>query len=187
MARRVLQDQAGLASPVLAAFILFAVAMALLAWVIIAQAQATERQLQHALAYSLRVAAVDSTTTLPGGAFFVNQGVALTAAQGALPLALPVTLATPTADGGVYQPTGAAPVAWGTVTLSGFQVGNPAQPTGSALCYGGSPDLSSCAYISARLSLDYTVHFLGATMRIPAFVTDTQVLDTYDTQTQTYQ
>jgi len=116
----------------------------------------------------------------------VNQAAALTAAQSALPLALPATLQAPTADGAIYQPTGAAPGSWGTLTLSQFTVGNPAQPASAALCYGGSPDLSSCAYISARLSLDYTVHFLGATMRIPGFVTDTQVLDTYDTQTQTY-
>jgi hypothetical protein len=104
-----------------------------------------------------------------------------------VPLALAVWVGGRTTIGGVYQPTAAAPAAWGTVTLSRFQVGNPAQPAGSALCYGGSADLSSCAYVTARLSLDYTVSFLGATMRIPAFVTDTQVLDTYDTQTQTYQ
>ncbi|MHB1787603.1 MAG: hypothetical protein ACYCS7_15995 [Acidimicrobiales bacterium] len=185
--QRLFKDEAGLASPVLAVFILFAVAMAVLAWTIIVQAQTTERELQHALAYSLKVAAIDGTTAFPNGAFLVDQATALTAAQQALPLALPVTLQAPTADGGTYQPALNAPTTWGTVTLSGFTIGNPAQSASSALCYGSSPDLTTCPYLQAKLTLDYSVSFLGKTMTFTAFVTDTQVLDTYDAQTQTYQ
>lgn len=183
---RLLRDESGIASPILAMFLLFAVALAVLAWAAVSQVQTAQRQAEAALAFSLKAAAIDGTTTLPDGAFLVDQGTALAAAQQAVPQALPVALVSRTADGATYVPASGAPGGWGTVTLSGFTVGNPSQ-AGGAVCYGTSPSLSSCPYVQATLSLPYALNLFGDPLHFTYTVSETQVLDTYDAQTQTYQ
>ncbi len=193
LAVRLLRDESGIASPILAMFLLFAVALALLAWAAVSQVQTAQRQVDAALAFSLKVAAIDGTTTLSDGAFLVDQGAALAAAQQAVPQTLPVTLVSTTADGATYVPASGMPGDWGTLTLSGFTVSNASQ-AGGALCYGGTsaggssaPPLSSCPYVQATLSLPYALNLFGYPLHFTYTVTETQVLDTYDAQTQTYQ
>lgn len=186
LAVRLLRDESGMASPILAMFLLFAVALAVLAWAAVSQVQTAQRQVQAALAFSLKTAAIDGTTTLPDGAFLVDQGAGLAAAQQAVPQALPVALVSTTADGGTYKPGAGAPGDWGTLTLSGFTVGNPSQ-AGGALCYGDAPPQSSCPYVQATLSLPYALNLFGYPLHFTYTVTETQVLDTYDVQSQTYQ
>ena len=182
-----IKDQSGLAGIILAPFLIFSIALGVLAWTAVGQVQSAQRQTEAALAYTLRVAAIDGTTTLPDGALLVSEPVALTAAQGAVPMALPVTLAAPTADGATYTPTSSAPVGWGTLTLSGLTVGNPAQAAGGTVCYGSAVPSSSCAYVEATLTLPYAVSLFGYPLRLSYTVTETQVVNTYDRSTQTYQ
>ncbi len=184
--RSLLRDESGIASPILAMFLLFATLLAVLGWAAVSQVQTAQREAQAALGYSLKVAAIDGTTTLPNGAFLVDPSAALAAARGAVPNALPVALASQTADGATYTPTSGAPGDWGILTLSGFTVGNPSQ-AGGAICYGDAPPLSSCPYVRATLSLPYTLNLFGDPLHFTYTLTETQVLDTYDAQTQTYQ
>ena len=184
--RRLLGDESGFASPILAMFLLFSVALAVLAWTAVSQVQLAQRQVEAALGYSLKVAAIDGTTALPNGAFLVDDASALSAAQQAVPGALPVALLSQTADGATYKPAADAPGSWGTVALSGFTVGTPSQ-AGGALCYGSSPPLSSCPYLRATLSLPYSVSLFGYPLSLTYTVTETQVIDTYNAQTKTYQ
>ncbi len=182
-----LQDQSGLATIILAPFLIFAIALGVLAWTAVGQVQSAQRQTEAALAYTLRVAAIDGTTTLPDGALLVSGSAALAAAQQAVPLALPVTLAAPAADGATYTPTSSAPAGWGTLTLSGLTVGNPAQAAGGSVCYGSAAPSSSCAYVEATLTLPYSVSLFGYPLHLSYTVTETQVVNTFDRSTQTYQ
>ncbi len=177
-----LRDQSGFMPLITAAFVLVAISVGITAWVIVSQVQATQRQVQTALAYTLDVAAVQGTTTLTNGAFLVSQPAVLAAAQQAVPLALPVHLNTLTTDGATYTPTSSAPATWGTLTLSGVTVGNRAQAAGGAICYGSSPPLSSCPYVQATLSLPYTVSLFGYPIDLTDTVTETRVLDTFNGQ-----
>lgn len=183
----VLADSSGQATPILAVFLLLSVAVGVLAWTTVTQVQAAQRQTQAALAFALRAAAVDGTTVLSDGSFLVGQATALAAAQQAVPVAMPVSVEGLTPSGATYKPTSSAPATWGTLTLSAFTVGNPAQPPSSSICYGSSPPLSSCPYVQATLSLPYSVTLFGYPINLTCTVIETQVIDTYDSQTQTFQ
>ena len=180
--KALLQDQSGFMPLITAAFVLVAISVGITAWVIVSQVQATQRQVQTALAYALSVAAVQGTTTLTNGAFLVSQPAVLAAAQQAVPLALPVHLSTLTTNGATYTPTSSAPAAWGILTLSGVTVGNGAQAAGGAICYGSSPPLASCPYVQATISLPCTVSLFGFPISLTDTDTETQVLDTFNGQ-----
>ena len=180
--KALLLHQSGFMPLITAAFVLVAISVGITAWVIVSQVQATQRQVQTALAYTLNVAAVQGTTTLPDGAFLASQPAVLAAAQEAVPLALPVHLSTLTTDGATYTPASAAPVAWGTMTLSAVTVGNGAQAAGGAVCYGSSPPLASCPYVQATISLPYTVSLFGFPISLTDTATETRVLDTFNGQ-----
>ena len=180
--RALLQDQSGFMPLVTAAFVLVAISVGITAWLIVSQVQQTQRQVQAALAYTLSVAAVQGTTTLPDGAFLLDPATALTAAQQAVPVVLPVTLRALTAGGASYTPTGGAPTTWGTLSLESFTTGNDSQPAGGTICYGSSPPLASCPYVRATISLPYSVSLFGVPIDLTDTVTQTQVLDTFNGQ-----
>lgn len=179
-ALRILRNRYGTGNLILAVCLAFSAGIAAVAWAVVSQVQATQTLAERGLAYALRMAAVDGTTVLPDGSFAVGEAQALMAAQGAIPLVMPLSLDADTPDGATYAPTSAAPAGWGTVTLSGFAVGNPTQPANAAVCYGGSAPLSSCPYVVASLTLPYKVDLWGADLSLSYTVTETQIIDTAD-------
>lgn len=177
-ALRVLTSQDGLSTAVLSVFLIVIMLFVFASYSLISEVENDRAVAKAALDVALRSAAANGTVIVPGTTMVLwNETTALSAAEQAIPMALPVTFDSGTGSGATFSPNATAPQNWGTVSLSQFQTGVGPPPS----CNGGSPGPAPPqSWVMATLTIPLRITFAGETLTENVRACDIEVANTYD-------
>jgi len=175
---KLLSARDGIATPVLAAFMMVTMFFVFGAFSLISEVENDRAVAKAALDVALRSAAANGTGIVPGTTLVVwNDSTALSAAEQAIPMALPVALAGSSGSGATFTPDSNAPRNWGTVSLTQFATGTGPPPS----CSGGLPESApSQSWVSASLTIPLTIGFAGVAFHLDVTACGSEVANTYN-------